>query len=548
MKKIFLLLSLLLLSGGDALFAQKADWQPVSEHGDSGPYYFLMKQDNNITYFTDSTLNAAERNHAVAITNKHIAKDLELLQEKEFSNPVVIRPVSGRHEMYKLFEKKDLYTIEEKEQEGGPFYLIVYVHDGNHCPLNLGLMKVIATTKWGKIKDDQLTWLKEGLASYATPEAYGCDGHNFAERYADFLGRKKSVNLLQFPKKEERLPYKIACNQAAYVVEYLMGYYGIGKLKELWQSRMADFETIYGMTFGDLTEKINEESKELTDKDIILFPFNWYDFCKDCIDPQSDEWFPAYNPSGGYRPEMEKMVTQEVGNLRFTVLSETSLSERKDLIAKTNRYIEHCLELINELPFNDSIHLFLIPKENDIGYSGGLAIMKEYDMPEGSDPVAGRNRIYTTYGALGHEIMHMVVYFKWATPAPSWLNEGLATLACPEAEGYGERTFEERYVHFLQTGKLLVYDDTLMSFKQQGDGVDQRAIYYNQSAFIVEYLLDNYGTEKLKRLWQNGMREFEKIYGVSIEGLFAKINLELNTKYPEPMEFNWDAFLRTRIE
>lgn len=490
----------------------------------------------------DSTLDITIGNHTVAITKKYMAKDLKIIQEAEFNNTVLIFHMPDRYAMYKYFGNKDLHSIQK--YEGNPAsYSVTFVQDTNHCPLNLGLMKAIASAKWGGITDSQLTWLEEGLASYATPEAYSCDGHNFMERYANFSGRKKLVNILQFPQKEEKLKYKIACNQAAYVVEYLLKQEGIDKLKELWQGRMTDFEKIYGITFGDLTEKIN---KELIGRDLIFAPFNWYGFNKDCIDPQPDGWFPAYNPPKYYSSEFDKMVTLEAGNLKFTVYSTTSLSERKDLINKAYQYIIRGLELIDELPFNDSIHVVLFPKREDmknflgIGI-GGVAELKDY----GS---INENTIYAVYDALGHELMHMVAHFKWGDPPPQWLDEGLATLACPEAEGCDGHTFEERYIYLLQTDKLIQPDTLITSLHTGNGGYIESKISYNQSAYLVGYLLDNYGTEKLKHLWQNGMREFETIYGIAFESLMVKINKELSEKYPSPIEFNWELFKQSCME
>jgi hypothetical protein len=42
-------------------------------------------------------------------------------------------------------------------------------------------------------------------------------------------------------------------------------------------------------------------------------------------------------------------------------------------------------------------------------------------------------------------------------------------------------------------------------------------IAYHQSAYMVQYLLEKYGVEKFKQLWQNGYNDFKNIYLISPE-------------------------------
>ena len=67
-------------------------------------------------------------------------------------------------------------------------------------------------------------------------------------------------------------------------------------------------------------------------------------------------------------------------------------------------------------------------------------------------------------------------------------------------------------------------------------------------AYIVGYLIDNYGMEKFKALWKEGMEDFEKIYAISLENCLQKINDKLYKKYPDPIDFNWEEFTKDCIE
>lgn len=81
----------------------------------------------------------------------------------------------------------------------------------------------------------------------------------------------------------------------------------------------------------------------------------------------------------------------------------------------------------------------------------------------------------------------------------------------------------------------------MLSFCLKFDNNKNR-IRYNQSAYLVQYMLDNYGIGKVKELWQGGVEGFENIFGLKIEDMLINIESELNEKYPNPIDFDWDKF------
>ena len=263
---------------------------------------------------------------------------------------------------------------------------------------------------------------------------------------------------------------------------------------------------------------------------------------------QNNDWQPAYIPPHVSNSQLERMVTKEFGNLKFTVDPTMSMSERNDVVRKTKEYIAQCLELINEEPFDDSIHIYLVPTRNDMKnllgrpIGGGAGLKNEHN-PE--------NSIYCVYGkvysALGHEIMHIVSGLKWEDEMGLgliWLSEGLSVYADPSTESCDGPSIEERYAYLLQNNMLLDID-TLIQFP---DDKAQVKIAYTQSAVIVEFLLRSYGIEQLKQLWKSSMKDFEKVYGVQFKDMIQRINTELTKKYTEPVAFNWNDFNQNCIE
>ena len=262
-----------------------------------------------------------------------------------------------------------------------------------------------------------------------------------------------------------------------------------------------------------------------------------------CI--KHDDWVSTYDLYDKFLPNdpnplLKKMVTKKDGNLKFTVNSSMSIADRENAIATTKEYIKQCLALINEPEFEDSIHITLV---NDISDIRNLTGREDISGEVVSD-IDGGLMVVCIYGVkhnpLKHELMHVVSFIKWGIYSyPQWLNEGLATFSDPDSWSCDGHTLEERYVYFLQTDKLLEESD-LISFP---DNLVEKTIAYNQSAYIVGYLYNNYGVEKLKTLWQSGTEQFEKIYGLSFEQITTNISDELNKKYPVPIQFDLGNFL-----
>jgi hypothetical protein len=217
-----------------------------------------------------------------------------------------------------------------------------------------------------------------------------------------------------------------------------------------------------------------------------------------------------------------------------------SIYQRNDVINKTKEYITENLALINESDFNEPIHIILARELNYFGGKiWGMVAPKGDGLPE--------NMVISVYGpkhsSLKHELMQLITTAKWGEQKDNklkWLSEGLAAYANADAFDCDGHNFEERYTYFLQNNKLFS-PDTLLSFSIE-EGMPHNKIAYNQCAYITGYLLRKYGVREMKDLWQNGMDSFEKIFGLTFEGLIIEINNNLSKKYSESIAFNWAAF------
>lgn len=250
---------------------------------------------------------------------------------------------------------------------------------------------------------------------------------------------------------------------------------------------------------------------------------------------QDNDWKPSMYLT------LENKISKIDGKIRYTVDSTMALSDRNELIRKTKRDIVDNLALINESEFNDSLHIVIVRDKDEIkeitGYRvAGLTIAKDEVFPE--------NLILSIYGKnpnpLKHELMHIICRRKWGEASVTWLNEGLAILADPSVIDCDNQTFEERYVFFLQNNMLFSSEQLRQSPINYEMPKDK--IFYSQSGYIVSYLIDNYGLNKIKELWFSTIDSFHDIFGLSVCELTLKINNELNGKYPNPIEFNREGF------
>lgn len=253
---------------------------------------------------------------------------------------------------------------------------------------------------------------------------------------------------------------------------------------------------------------------------------------------QNSDWIPSEYP------QLESKMWKIDGKIKYFVDSTMDISTRNEIIHKTKEYIADNLKFINETSFDDSLYLIIIRDRNEMekyvgGRFAGITYIKDEIIPV--------NHIYSIYkkgdNPLKHELMHLVSLNKWGKTTGafvSWLSEGLAMLADPSLDNCEDHTFEEKYVYFLQNNKLLSAKELI--FSMHDFVMPELKIFYAQSACIVDYLLRHYGMDKVKQQWISRIERFEEIFGLSFDELIIKINNELNQKYPNAIEFDWEKF------
>lgn len=327
-----------------------------------------------------------------------------------------------------------------------------------------------------------------------------------------------------------------------------------------------------------------------------------YISCKRKFDSNAADWQPAHIHN------LDGFVSKQVGTIKYTMQASRSLEEREEIIAETEKNIAECLAMIGETEFNDSLHICLLynlaDAERHFGYHCvSLSGLKEEDYikerPEYKDtPFISENSIRciyeygSEYNLLKGEIMRLILFLKWGYESiePRWLVYRMSNFVASDFFNCDGLTLEERYAYLLQNNKLL---ETcwLKNFPERRDEafISNKAAY-NQSAYLVKYLFENYGIEKIKTLWIDGAKAyrakeqkiyeeipeevrsnigysfdpsqyglgfdrditflptFEQVYNISFQEMIEKTNDEIRTKYPDPINLSWEDFERICVE
>ena len=237
--------------------------------------------------------------------------------------------------------------------------------------------------------------------------------------------------------------------------------------------------------------------------------------------------------------EVENKITKKEGTITYFVDPQMSIDDRNDIIKKTTEYIKQNLTIIGESDdFNDPLYVVIARDRAEMGGIAGLGGAKN------RHPELPENLVQCIPRVLKHELMHVMSQLRWGhrdIGHPQWLEEGLAVYAGPEAEPLPELTLEEKYAYFYKIEKLLT-TDLLIIFPSVEDRVS-RSIPYIQSGYIVQFLIERYGIQKLKEFWVENS-DFEKIYGMSFNDLIMEINKEISQKYSDPVELDWEKYCK----
>lgn len=203
---------------------------------------------------------------------------------------------------------------------------------------------------------------------------------------------------------------------------------------------------------------------------------------------------------------------------------------RDSLVEQCERAIDRNLAILGENEYSDKIQ---------IQFAGSREEMKSFlGFPASGQAEPFQKVVYLKcdkddQGPIVHELMHMVACNAWGFPAKSstWLNEGFAIYADNDSCKY---TVDQLYAYFSEKKLLIPMDSLTFDFYKRPE-----MIAYYQSGYIVQYLIEKYGLNKIKDLWQSGFQDFNRIYGTPYQKVEQDLRQELKQKIPVAPHIDW---------
>lgn len=222
--------------------------------------------------------------------------------------------------------------------------------------------------------------------------------------------------------------------------------------------------------------------------------------------------------------------TKTIDNITYIFPSSVNMKDRTTLIDNCKNAVKKSLIIIDETSFDDSI---------DIEFLGSREQIKKYAGSLGNGVACpNRNIMFANFNnpPIQHEMMHMVSMLKWGFPneTSKWMNEGLSTYSENDCNGF---TVEQIYCYLQRNNMLIPASELTKKFYSNPE-----MTAYHQAGYLVEYLMSKYGLSLLKKLWSEGIDNFEKIYGKPFDEILTDINKELDSRYAKAPSINWEEF------
>ena len=183
------------------------------------------------------------------------------------------------------------------------------------------------------------------------------------------------------------------------------------------------------------------------------------------------------------------------------------------LAEDTGAYLERSVKIYIYGNSQDLRGAMIYPQE----WTGGVAFTRHGTIAIGITPL----NLSWGLRAIAHELTHLVIHQMTLNPyndLPTWLDEGLAM--------YSEGELGATFRMYLDRA---IAEDSLISVRSLSSPfsayAEQSYLSYAQSYSLVEFLIDNYGRERMLELLDT-FREgssydgaLKKVYGVDMDGL-----------------------------
>lgn len=231
----------------------------------------------------------------------------------------------------------------------------------------------------------------------------------------------------------------------------------------------------------------------------------------------------------------ETKISKLIENVNF-IFPESgyAFENKEDLIKQTFDAIEQNKKILKKPEFKDTVYVRVMSSRDEMFvYTGTRAYGNAYPYWSTLYVVSNEDALNPP---ITHEMMHLMALLDWDYSKRNsvWIDEGLATYA---ANNCNDFNVAQIYRFLLAEDKLIPIDDLVSDFYSNSEMVS-----YHQSAYVVQYLLENYTLEQFKKLWTEGFEKFEEIYGLSYPKMESDLKKVVVEKYPKVPEIDWEKF------
>jgi hypothetical protein len=201
-----------------------------------------------------------------------VKHDLEILQLPAFTDTFTIRFLDSRQDMNRFVGHPNSGTT--LTQPYRIIYMVVNEQE-NGPPIPHELMHMICLVDWGD-PDPTSLWMHEGLAAFSQNS---CNGFSDEQIYRYLAAHRMLLPIDSLGRTFYQEPEMVTYHQAGWMAGYLLGHYGVEKVRELWQQGIYHSNEIYGTPFS----QVEADIKAAAERDYAKAPdIDWKSFEVGC--------------------------------------------------------------------------------------------------------------------------------------------------------------------------------------------------------------------------------------------------------------------------
>jgi hypothetical protein len=217
--------------------------------------------------------------------------------------------------------------------------------------------------------------------------------------------------------------------------------------------------------------------------------------------------------------------------------SSFSKEEITNMEAELDRSLDKALRIVGLSYYPNGIHIFLFPDQEAMEKHTG-SNLRFMIRPNQDVAYMVANQEKRPYFA--HVCFQIMAVEAWGTPKDGILVEGGAF--------FTDFRCQDISYPFDEIGSYLYGQDSLISLRAiMYDFRKVRAAYPMQTeieaAAFFQFIYDNFGLEKTKRLWEQGMRRIEGVIGMTPGEIEREIFGRFRNNYDD-QDFDWEKLKR----